>query len=292
MKKVITYSILAAFTLLTACRKSDNPKIPELARVPVPSLTKDASAAGTIIVSQLASFVGKVNVDVFFKSDVLPKKMDLVIIKNGDVTNVKVLKTDITAYPTSVSFTGPELVTLFGSVETCDYFDVGVNITTQNGALYEAFPAVGSSYGAGVAGQFGGVKTSLTYSTKVEYFPEVYRGTFTVVSDEFEDFAKGSDVELTQISPTKFSLLQPAVKNPLPIIVSVDPETLAISIAKQKIGDWFIWQPAYTNPNVATVASNTKNKVSPCDETLTISFNYTVDQGSFGEYVLVLKKKR
>ena len=292
MKKIITYSILAAITLLSACRKSDNPKIPTLERVPVPSLKKDATGAGTIIVSNLANFVGKVNVDVFFKTDVTPKKMDLVIIKNGDKSIVKVLQADITTFPTVVSFTGPQLISLFGSVETCDYFDVGVNITTQNGKVYEAFPALGNAYGGGVAGQSGGVQTSLTYATKVEYDPTVYSGNFIVVSDEFADFPVGDVVVLTQISATQFSFLQPAVENPLPIIVNVDPETLIISIVKQKIGDWFLWYPPYTNPNAATVAaSNADNKVIPCTQSLSISIKYTVDQGNFGEYILILEKQ-
>ncbi len=291
MKKLLLYTFIAAFTFLAACRKSDNPKIPELARVPIPSLTKDASGAGTIIVSDLANFVGKVNVALFFPDDAPPKKMDLVIIKNGDNTNVKVLKADITTFPTLVSFTGPELVSLFGSVKTCDYFDVGVNITSTNGVLYEAFPTEGIAYGSGVTNQNGGIKTSLNFSTKVEYDPEIYKGTFTVVSDGFGDFVAGDDVEITQISPTQFSFIQPAVSNPIPIIITVNPSNLVISIAKQKIGDFFLWEPTYTNPTVATVASNPKNKVSPCDKTLTVSFDYKVDQGSFGEYVLVLKKK-
>lgn len=291
MKKLLLYTFIAAFTFLAACRKSDNPKIPELARVPIPSLTKDATGASAIIVSDLANFVGKVNVALFFPDDAPPKKMDLVIIKNGDNTNVKVLKADISTFPTLVTFTGPELVSLFGSVKTCDYFDVGVNITSNNGVVYEAFPTTGIAYGSGVTNQNGGIKTALTYSTKVEYDPEIYKGTFTVVSDGFGDFTPGDDVEITQISPTQFSFLQPAVNSPLPIIVTVNPSNLVISIAKQKIGNFFNWEPGYTNPNVSTIASNPKNKVSPCDKTLTVSLNYTVDQGSFGEYVLVLMKK-
>lgn len=291
MKKIITYSILVAFTLLSACRKSDNPKIPTLQRVPVPSLTKDATAAVKIIPSDLANFVGKVNVDLFYKSEAAPKKMDLVITKNGDLSSVKVLKADITTFPSLVSFTGPQLLSLFGSVETCDYFDLGVNITTQDGNLYEAFPTSGIPYGPGVTGQSGGVHVSVNYSTKVEYHPEVYTGDFVVVSDEFGDFGTGDVVVLTPISSTQFSFLQPQAKNSLPIIVTVDPESLATSITKQKIGDYFLWHPAYTNPNVSTSSSEASNKVSPCDQTLTLVLNYTVDQGSFGAFKLVLKKK-
>ncbi|MEP7109676.1 MAG: hypothetical protein ABI760_16900 [Ferruginibacter sp.] len=291
MKKIITYSILVAFTLLSACRKSDNPQIPTLVRVPVPSLAKDASGTGTIIVSDLANFIGKVNVDVFFKSDILPKKMDLVMTKNGDKSIVKLIQADITAFPTVVSFTGPQLTTLFGSVQTCDFFEVGVNITTQDGTVYEAFPAVGIAYGAGVSGEYGGVQTTLNYSTKVEYDPNIYKGNFIPVSDEFADFTPADITLLTQIDDTHFSFKSPQAFNALPIIVEVDPATLKVSIKKQKIGDYFLWEHSYTNPNVATVASNPANKVIPCSQTLSVSLDYTVDQGGFGEYILILKKQ-
>jgi hypothetical protein len=282
---------LVAVTLLSACRKSDNPKIPTLARVPVPSLSKAPSSPETIVVSDLANFVGKVVVDVFFKTDVPPKKMDLVIIKNGDKTKVKVLQADITAFPTVVSFTGPQLTTLFGSVETCDFFEVGVNITAGSGTVYEAFPAVGSAYGAGVSGEYGGVQTSLDYNTKVEYDPNVYSGNFIVVSDEFQDFVPGSTVVLTTINSTQFSFIQPAVENPIPIKVTVDPASLKVSIQKQKIGDFFLWNPDYTNPTVQTIASNPNNRVLPCTQTLSIALDYSVDQGDFGEALLILKKQ-
>lgn len=291
MKKIITYSLLAAITVLSACQKTDNPKIPALTRVPVPSLLKDASGTETIVVSDIANFVGKVSVDVFFKTDTHPQKMDLVIIKNGNKSSVKVLQANITTYPTVVSFTGPQLIALFGSVETCDFFTVGVNITTQSGTVYEAFPAVGNPYGAGVSGEYGGVQTSLVYNTKVEYDPVAYSGNFIVVSDAFGDFVPGSTVVLTNINPTQFSFLQPAVKNPIPIKVTVDLSSLKLSITKQKIGDYFLWDPTYTNPTAQTLSSNPDNRVIPCTQTVSISLDYAVDQGSFGEYLLVLKKE-
>ena len=289
MKKIITYSILIAVTLLSACRKSDNPKIPTLARVPIPSLSKDPTGTGTIVVSDLANFVGKVSVDVFEKTDVPPKKMDLVAIKNGDKNAVRVLKADITTFPSVVSFTGPQLTALFGTVQACDFYDVGVNITTQDGTVYTAFPALGSSYGAGVPNQYGGINTKLKYSTKVEYDPTLYNGNFVVVSDEFEEYAKGDIVVLTQVSATQFTFLYTDMKNPVSIKVNVDPATLKVSVAKQKIGDYFLSAPQFTNPNVATVTS--ENNVAPCSKTLSLTFNFTVDQSNFGNFLLVLKKQ-
>lgn len=291
MKKIITFSLLVSLALLGACKKAGNGNLPDLERVPVPSLKKATGSDAFIVVSALASFQGKLIVDNFFKDDIPPQKMDLVAFKNGDKSTLKVVKAGITTFPTTVTLTGADLQTAFGAIVTCDYFTFGVNMTTKDGKVYEAFPAVGNAYGSGVAGQFGSVQTQIDYSTKVEYDPTVYKGDFISVSDEFGDFPDGSVVVITQIDATHFSFTQPAVKNPLPIIVTVDPNTLRLSIAKQKIGDWFLWQPAYTNPNAAASASDPLSKVSPCDKTLSLNIAYTVDQGSFGSYKLVLRKQ-
>ena len=63
----------------------------------------------------------------------------------------------------------------------------------------------------------------------------------------------------------------------------------SISIAKQKIGNAFVWQLSYTNPNMA-MAATASSFAAPCSKTLTMSITYTVDQGSFGAYTLILKK--
>jgi len=289
MKNLIILSFLFAL-FFASCRKEDNPKLPDLVRVPVPALTKDAAAPETIIVSDLDNFVGKVNVDVFYRSDILPKKMDLVIIKNDDKSNVKVLKADITSFPTIVSFTGAELTSLFGSVETCDFFELGVNITTQDSRVYEAFPSAGVPYNPGIA-SIPDIKTTLIYNTKVEYDPAIYQGNFVPVSDEFGDFLPSDIILLTKIDDTHFSFKSPQVSNALPIIAAVDPETLTVSITQQKIGDFFLWDPIYTNPTVGTIAGNVANKVIPCSKTVSIALDYNVDQGGFGEYILILQKQ-
>ncbi|MEO7769240.1 MAG: hypothetical protein ABIS01_17540 [Ferruginibacter sp.] len=287
MKKLIAYSILVAFTLLSACRKSENAKIPALARVPVPSLSKDASGAGTIVVSDLANFVGKVNVDLFFKSDVPPKKMDLVVTKNGDKTIVKVLKADITVFPSVVSFTGPQLISLFSSVQACDFFEVGVNITTADGTMYEAYPAVGIAYGAGVAAEYGGVQTTLTYSTKVEYDPNIYKGNFVVVSDGWRDTSPGDIIVFTQIDATHFSFLYPTAVNPLPIIVTVDPTTNTPSITKQIIGTAWVYDTDPPAPAARTLPG-AANALAPCAKTISLNMMWSEAGTEYGPYLFKL----
>src|SRR5215218_11376935 len=99
MKYSIVY-IFLLFVTVISCRKSDNPKLPDLIRVPTPLITKDTSGDGTISKDDPNSFRGKFIVDLFFKSDAPPQKMDIVIRKNGET--VKPFKEGLTTFPTSL----------------------------------------------------------------------------------------------------------------------------------------------------------------------------------------------
>lgn len=302
MKKILSYGLLLMIVLFSACRKADNPKIPVLERVPVPSLSVVSGSSNVIAPSDIANYVGKVNVDVFFKSDILPKKMDLVIFKNNDTSGQKILKADITTFPSVITFTGPQVLALFGTIQTCDFFTIGVNITTANGTLYEAFPkpvyingtaTSVTPYGAGVAGQFGGVVTALKYKTKVEYDPEIYQGDFVVVKDDWADTQPGDPITLTKIDDTHFSFKYlspgtPTLINAVPIIVTVDPATNTPSITQQTAGTGW----TYDNSHAVTVSTSpsANNSLSPCSGGL--SLNLTWYQGGLNpNYVLILKKK-
>lgn len=286
MKKIIYF--LIAVTLVGSCRKADNPKLPDLIRVPTPLVTKETGSNQVIIASNVSGFTGKVVVDEFFKSDVDPQKFDVVITKNGDKSNVKMLQANVSSYPTTVTFSGTQLETLFGSpIKTCDYFDIGVNITTKAGQVFEAFPMVGAAYGAGIA-NLPGASTSVRYSTKVEFSAADYAGDFVVVEDEWGDYKAGDIVKLQVISADKISFKYLA-ENATPIIVTVDGETLKTSVAKQTYGSEYAgW--TFGAPSVESV-SNPANFVSPCDKTLSVVLKHTVSAGSFGDFKIVLKKK-
>src|SRR5688500_4109137 len=114
MKRSIIYSLMAALVIVSGCRKEDNPKLPDLTRVPTPLITIDVTANQVISFQEPEKFVGKFIVYLYFKNDIKPKKFDVLIMKNGNKNNHKVFKTDITTFPTTETITGPQLVTLFG----------------------------------------------------------------------------------------------------------------------------------------------------------------------------------
>lgn len=289
MKSSIILSFLLALFFIS-CRKEDNPKLPDLIRVPVPLITKDATGDAVISALEPESFAGKFVVDMFFATDTKPQKADVVVIKNDDKTNVKIIQANVTTFPTTVEVTGAQLTTLFGEpIVLGDNFDIGADITTISGQTFQAFPAVGDAYGPGVSAQ-PGASLTVRYSAVCVYDPEIYQGNFVVIEDEFADLLPGDIVVLTKIDDTHFSYIYPSGINPTPIVVTVDPLSNEVAISKQKFGNAFTWEPTYTNPN-AESATDPRNFVAPCAQEWGVVINYSVDQGDFGSYYLKMKKQ-
>lgn len=298
MKQIkILILLLAGITVFNSCRKSDNPKLPELTRFSnTPTLQKLAGTDQVISAQNPSSFTGKFTVDVYFKDEPLPQKFDVVVIKNGNTGNVKTIQAGVTAFPTTVTITGSQLASLFGTpIVLNDRFDIGVNITNQNGQTYEAFPATGAAYASGVSAQ-PGASPSINYQAVCKYDPSVYQGSFKA-KDEFGD-ADGATIVLTKVDETHFSFVYPSVLNPVPVIVTVDANTNSAAISgTQTIGSR--WDPAFGYPNNATYvnpsATSISGAVSPCDKTVTLQIVWGVQNGALvfnsSGYSLVLTKQ-
>jgi hypothetical protein len=290
MKKIIIYSLslFLVAALFTACRKDENGKLPELTRFPVPLVIKVAGSQQVISALTPDAFSGKFSVGLYFPNDAPPKKFDVVVIKNNDKTNVKVLKTDVTTFPTELTITGQQLATLFNApIVLGDKFDIGVDVTTYTGAKFEAFPVVGNSYAAGVAAQ-PGASTFVRYEAVCQYEPLAYQGAYEVVTDEWGDYPAGTNVQLTMIDATHFSFKYLAA-DARPIIVTVNPITNAVSVAKQVYGSGY--PPGWTFGDIsAESVASVDNFVAPCAGTFSVILKHTVAAGSFGEYKIVLRK--
>lgn len=290
MKKIIIISLylLSVAGGFNACRKEDNPKIPALSRFPLPQLVKLAGTDQVISAQDPAAFTGKFTVGLFFPDDIPPQKFDVVVIKNEDKTNVKVIQPNVTAYPTTITITGSELENLFGApIVLGDKFDISVDITTITGAKFEAFPVTGNPYAAGVAAQ-PGASTFVRYEAVCQYNPEQYQGNFEVVTDEWGDYPTGTIVPITMIDATHFSFKYGA-NNAQPIIVTVNPNTNAVSVAKQVYGSGY--PPGWTFGDIsAESVPSVENFVAPCSGTFSVLLKHTVAAGSFGEYKIVLRK--
>jgi hypothetical protein len=289
-------NIFAALTLglmiaFAGCKKDDGGvrKSVVIKDVPVVSTKIESTGSQAIDMLNLAGFSGKFKVDIYFPGAKPPDKVDIVVRKNGSNANVKVMKKDVTTLPYSLTVTTADIAALFGvAVALGDTYDfapdlyVGVN-------KYEAFPATGLGNGPGII-SYPLYSDFARFAAICAYDPAIYEGDFLVVSDAFGDFTPGEVVKFTKVSNNSFSFINPYVTSPLPIIVSINTLNNQATIAKQKVGNAFTWQLAYTNPNMAVSAGAT-SVVAPCSKTITLAIAYTVDQGGFGTFNLVLRKK-
>lgn len=293
--KIRKISILSALSLglviaFAGCKKDDGAVRSNVTINDVPAISTAVDAAGSqaIDLLNLSAFSGKFNVSLYFPGAINPDKVDIVVRKNGSNTNVKVYKAAVATLPASYTVTTSDLQILFGAaVKLGDTYDFAPDIYVGT-KKFEAFPAVGAGSGAGPI-SMPGYSEFARFAAICAYDPTIYQGNFTVVSDGFGDFSPGEIVPITKIDATHISFIDPYVTSPLPIIVTVNPLNNQLSITKQKIGNAFVWALNYTNPNMA-MASTASSFAAPCSKTLTMSITYTVDQGSFGAYTLVLKK--
>ena len=142
-----------AFTAF-ACRKSDNPRMPELTRVPVPKPDRWRPAAMQLLTSaNPAGFKAVFDVGLLFPEDVKPQKMDVVVRKNG-AGPAKLVKAEVSTWPTTVQVTGTTAhrCLWFHRSNWAIFFDFAVDIYLSNGAKSEeAFPATGVQFSGGTA---------------------------------------------------------------------------------------------------------------------------------------------
>ena len=271
-----------------SCRKEDNPVLPELqGNIPVAKLVADPSSELVIdMTKDPATFAGKFDVGLLYPND-KPQKMDVVVIKNGNKSNVKTIKTDVSAFPTTLQITGAQLISLFGNpIVLGDYFDIAADVTLSTGQKLLAFPANGVQYASGIPA-IPGSAPLLRYSAICKFDADEYVGEFVVVADEWQDYVPGETVVISKVDDTKISFLYKS-DNPKPIILTVTP-TNAVVVTKQVYGS-YSWGAQYGNFSVETIG-DIDDVVKPCDGTISVFLKHTVSAGSFGEYRITLRKK-
>ena len=280
----------AAIIVVSGCSKDDGAIRERVPVTAVPTMTTNIDPTGSqaIDLLNLGSFSGKFKVDQYFPGTPPPTKVDVVVRKNASNTNVKVYKAGVTTFPTTFTVTAAEIAALFGTAITLgDTYDFAQDIYVGD-RKFEAFPVTGIGQGTGHNGQ-PLYSEFARYAAICAYDPNIYQGNFVVVSDAFGDFQPGEVVVLTKISNTQFSFIDPYVTNPKPIIVTINPLNNQATVTKQKIGDAFVWNLSYTNPNL-TVSASTSSFVAPCSKELRLNNVFSVDQGTFNPYLLILRK--
>ncbi len=284
MKSSIIYSFILASLFVAGCRKDDNPKVPDLDNVPLPQITH-VSGDDKIPGDDPASFSATISVDLYYPNGHKPKFFDLVVIRNGDVSNPKVIQANITTFPTEVTITGQQLIDLFGTtIGLGDAFQIGADVVNAADKRFAAFPEGGVTYAPGIA-NLPNINTQLRYAAPCLFDPAAYtEGDYVVVIDEWEDYAPGDLVAVTKIDDTHYSF-KFAADNAQPIVMEVNPTTNEITVAPQVYGDY--------GGIVVTATSVAGSEVDPCDVSFVLRLNHTAPApyGDLGNYVLRLTKQ-
>ncbi len=292
MKKIsiLLGVVLLVTSVFNSCRKDDNEKLPDLIEVPLLIMVPDATSDAFISRTNPETFTAKFSAQLLFPTGTKPQKADIVVMKNGDVGNVKTVKTDITSFPTAVEITGQQLIDQFGPIAEGDQFDFGFDITSKDGQTIPAFSSTGNNLGSGLVTEIENVDPtaalSLQFLMPCEFVASAYDGDFEVLGDEWNDYPAGTVIPVTVISATEISFEynnDPGTAQP--IILKIDPATNAITVDPQEYGEY--GGDLYSAESVPGPAS----QVNPCDVSLSIRLHHTVEGEDVGNFTIALKKK-
>lgn len=111
-------------------------------------------------------------------------------------------------------------------------------------------------------------------------------GAFTVVTDEWGDYATGATITVSKVDATTVSFKY-AANNAKPILIKVSSKNVT-SVAKQEYGDY---GAANGGPFSAASIASAGNTTAPCDGTISVKLNHTNSLGNYGNYIITLKKK-
>ena len=273
MKTIVSYSVfllIVALALIT-CRKDDVQPLPDQ-RFPLPLLTKDTTGDMFISGKDPASFLGKFVVAMYYGSAVKPQKVDIVVIRNDNRTNVKTIKANVTNFPASIEVTGAQLTTLFDStIKLGDKFEIGADVTTMNGQKFEAFPLAGNPYGADTVA-LPGYRFSIAYVADCLFNTADFNGNYKVLTRTW-DYEVG---DIVKVAPGGGdTILITAWPHPdvggyirWPMIIIVDPVTYEVTIPFQSVGEYAGGPSHLIDGGTGTV--------SPCGDKITLSVIFWV----------------
>jgi hypothetical protein len=114
-------------------------------------------------------------------------------------------------------------------------------------------------------------------------------GNMQVVSDGWGDYAPGDLITLTKVNATTVSFIYPA-DNPQPILMSINPTTYTVTVAKQVYGSGYGGASWTDGPLSVQSVAGSASIVDPCDKTISVRLTHTVAAGSYGSYTIKFKK--
>ena len=286
MKKIFSLIIICVATalLISSCRDSDNPAVPDLKRTVLPQFTKDTSV--DVLIQDPATFKGRFNVGVYFQNDIKPKKMDIVVVMNGDKSKVKVLKADVTAFPSTIDVTADQLAQLFGKtaadIQTGDAFDIGADVTLDDGTVIPVFRTDGTEPYGGDAQNYDGATLTIQYKKVCPLDINAFVGTLTV---DDPDFWGATYPVKSELEGTNVLKLTGWVQDPTAVVrFNINLKTQEVTVPHQ------VYLPTLPTTPYHNPATEGAGTVDACATTMSVRLTNTVDEGSFGAAAVTLRK--
>lgn len=282
MKKILSLIILlGGMVLLSHCRKNDNEKLPALVQTPIPLLTIDETT--DFLIEDPNQFSSKFNVGLYFKDNTPPRTSDIAVTMNGDYSNVKILKTGVTTLPAVESVTAKEMIELFGKttadIKAGDYFEIGLNMTLDNGQVVPAFLDGQSPYG-GDAMNLDGSSPTIKYRKVCPLDLDEFTGTFTI---DDPDFWEGSYPVTISRDGAEGLKITGFIENPSAVVkVTIDPKKHSVIIPKQT------YLASYIGYHNFTIVG--AGELDACNKIITASITNSVTEGSFGTVTIKIHK--
>jgi hypothetical protein len=279
--KLVSSLLLALSLFVASCSSDGNGNLPDLERVPIPLLKFVDNS--DVLIQEPADFKGKFTVDMYFKEDVAPKQVDIVIAKNGDYNAVKVIQAAVTSFPVIVDMDAAKLATAFGinvnQIMPGDFFEIGANIVTKSGLTVPAFSNLSNQFSADIA-NFPGSSLSLKYPVVCPLDLDEFVGEYTAVDPGFMEY----DYPVTVTREGENVLVVTGfVDDPKSVIkLTIDPKTTKI-ILPSTLATASIF--GYNNLKVTG-----GGEINACTNSISLNIGYTVDEGDFGSYALTIKK--
>ncbi len=267
--------------IVASCEPDGKGNLPDIERVPIPLMKQVANS--DVLIQDPAAFKGKFTVDLYFKEDVAPKQIDVVVTRNGDYGVSKVLKAAVTSFPTTVDVTTAQLAALFGldvsKVVPGDYFEIGSTIVTQSGLTVPAFSKTGNQFSADIS-NFPGASLKLKYPVVCPLDLDDFVGKATAVDPLFMEY--DYPVTITR-EGTNVLVITGFVDDPTSVLkITIDPQTTKVTVPSTPATP-LIW--GYHNLKVVGAG-----EINACKGEVTLNLAYSVDEGSFGTIGLTIVK--
>ncbi len=289
MKKIIHVVLLAAIVLVSACRKSDVGNLPEgMVYLNQPHIVKE-SGDPAILDTDPLGFSATFSVDLYHENSEKPDHLDIVIVKNGDTKNAKVIQAAVKTFPAQVEITGQMLTELFGTIVSGDSYDVGADYV-KGGVKYVAFPeGGGAAYGPGVSSQPNGASPTVRYSAICGFIADDFAGEYEITVDGWGDYGIGATTIVKVIDETTLAI-ESAIPSFNDVVIKVNDSDNTVVVDRQEAGDTDVFGLAYGMLFMTGAGGGLNNFVDPCTGTIRLNISYTVAAGSFGTFALELRK--